>query len=62
MHPSVGDMPHYIGMVAGIVAGGLLIELSLPIFIEPIESPPLLLLLQPATASSNATPRDEIRI
>jgi len=48
-------------MVAGIVAGcDVLIELSLFISIEPIESP--LLLLQPATASSNATPRDESRI
>jgi hypothetical protein len=49
-------------MVAGIVAGGgAVIELSPLIFIEPIESP-LLLLLQPATASSNATPKDESKI
>ncbi|MDP9172339.1 MAG: hypothetical protein M3O30_00535 [Planctomycetota bacterium] len=50
-----------IGIVAGIVAGGELVELSPLIFAGPIESlSPLL--LQAATANNNATPRHGITI
>lgn len=48
-------------MVAGIVAGDLVMELSPPVFIESIESPPPLLLLQLATPNNNTTTRDEMK-